>query len=155
MNKLISLGSRPAIPTQRWLVALSAFIINSSVICVYVEPTATATILPQSLTIEQSRPSLPGNLALNRDQYENITLINREFSQQIKNILTEKQLEKLTTTLSKGLTLKLALQNLTLSPEQLNRLRVALRSAQTKIEKVLTTEQLEYIRQLQENVSQQ
>lgn len=155
MTKSISLGSRPAISMQRWLVALSAFTINLSVICAYVKPTATATILDRSLTIEQSRPSLPGKLALNRDQYENIALINRELSQQIKNILTEKQLENVTANLSQGLTLKFALHNLTLSSEQLNRLHMALRSAQTKIEKVLTTEQLEYIRQLQENLSQQ
>ena len=118
-------------------------------------PQATATFLSQSLTIEQSIPSLPGEFALNRTQQENIVLINRELSREIKSILTPKQLENFTATLSEGLSLRLALQNLSLSPQQSEQLRQALKSAQIKIQQVLTPEQLDYIKQHQQRHRQQ
>ena len=64
--------------------------------------------------------------------------------------MTSKQLENFTSTLSEGLSLKLALQNLSLSPQQSEQLRQALKSAQSKIQQVLTPEQLEYIKQQQQ-----
>ena len=82
-------------------------------------------------------------------------LINRELSREIKSILTPKQLENFTATLSEGLSLRLALQNLSLSPQQSEQLRQALKSAQIKIQQVLTPEQLDYIKQHQQRHRQQ
>ncbi|MEL6930901.1 MAG: hypothetical protein AAFO95_20080 [Cyanobacteria bacterium J06600_6] len=151
------------ISMQRQLVALLPLVISSSIMAGYIGQKAMplasfaiATIpIFQSLTIEQSIPSLPGKLALNRTQQENIVSINQELTQQIENILTTEQLQNFTATLSEGLTLKFALQDLALSPEQSNLLRTALKSAQMKIQQVLTPKQLEYIQQQYKNRDRQ
>ena len=103
------------------------------------------------LTVEHSIPSLPGKLALNETQKENILKINLAFNQKIHEILTLEQLQQFTAALTGGLTLLPALNTLSLTGEQKNKLRMALISAQQQIEQVLTPEQLEYVRQQQEN----
>ncbi len=111
-----------------------------------------ATLLRQKPpSTDRSIPSLPGKLALNATQKESIVQINRAFNHKIHEILTTEQLQQFTAAFNSGLTLLTALNNLSLTDEQKNQLRMALRSAQSQVEKLLTPEQLEYIRQQYEN----
>lgn len=140
------------ISTQRQLITLLTLVIGSTALIVYLKQRAIATETRYNPPhVEQSMPSLPGKLALNQSQQESIVLINQKLSQQIEEILTDEQLQNFTATISQGLTLKFALQALSLSSEQSDRLHIALKSARKEIEQVLTPEQLEYIRQQHRN----
>lgn len=131
---------------QPRLTVLCALALGSAMGTVYIEQSAIATETRyQPPSVEQSIPSLPGKLALSKSQQENIVSINRELSQQIKQILTDEQLKQFLATMDRGFTLKFALQELALSPEQSNQLGTIIRSARKEIEQVLTPEQLDYI----------
>ena len=133
--------------TQRQLIALLALVIGFTVLTVYLRQRAVAIVLQdRPLTVKQSIPSLPGKLALDETQKENIISINRNLSQQIQSILTLEQLQYFTAIVSQGLNLQSALQDLPLTSEQADRLQLAVKSAQQQIEQVLTPEQIEYIR---------
>ncbi len=133
--------------TQRQLIALLALVIGSTVLTVYLRQRAIAIVLQdRPLTVKQSIPSLPGKLALDETQKENIVSINRKLSQQIQEILTLEQLQYFTAIVSQGLNLQSALQDLPLTSEQAARLNLALKLAQQQIQQVLTPEQIEYIR---------
>ena len=142
------------ISRQRQLMVLLASVINSKVaiahvsIVNYLEQQAIA-IVPkhQSLTVDRSLPSLPGKLALNKIQKENILKINQVFNQKIQTILTLEQLQKFSAALANGLTLLPALNTLSLTKEQKSELQLALKSAQRQVEQVLTPEQLQYVRE--------
>ena len=133
--------------TQRQLIALLALVIGFTVLTVYLRQRAVAIVLQdRPLTVKQSIPSLPGKLALDETQKENIISINRNLSQQIQSILTLEQLQYFTAIVSQGLNLQSALQDLPLTSEQADRLQLAVNSAHQQIEQVLTPEQIEYIR---------
>ena len=69
-------------------------------------------------SIDNSVPTLPGDLALNKTQKQEIFEINRILGQEIQQILTEDQLQQLISGLSNGLSLLPALSSLTLTQEQ-------------------------------------
>ena len=110
-------------------------------------PTIAAVERQNFFSTNNSVSVLPDNLALNKTQKQNITKINRRLSQEIQTILTQEQLQQLLTELSNGLALLPVLSNLALTPEQKKQLQTALYSAQIRIKRVLTPQQLKYIRQ--------
>ena len=145
---------------QLKLVSVLALFFGSTFIAAHiassgyiVQPTI-ATVSRQELSspkVEHSIPSLPGKLALNESQKESIVQINRAFTHTIYKILTVEQLKQFRASLARGLTLRPALKTLYLTREQQNKVQIALKSAQKQIEKVLSPEQLQYIRRQHTN----
>ena len=139
------------ISRKRQLFFVLASVIGYGSVITYVlfncfELQAIATVpRQQSLTIDRPLPSLPGELALDEIQKENILKINQVFDQKIHQILSLEQLQQFTAAIANGLGLLPALDTLSLTTKQKSELRLALKSAQSQVEQVLTPEQLEYV----------
>ncbi|WP_019505603.1 hypothetical protein [Pleurocapsa sp. PCC 7319] len=141
---------------QLKLVSLIALVFGTTFVTAHiassgyiVQPTI-ATVSRQSPApprVDHSIPSLPGKLALNESQQKSIVQINRKFTHKIHEILTVRQLQQFRTSLARGLTLHPALNTLSLTSKQQNKLRIALQLAQRQIQQVLTPAQLQYIKQ--------
>lgn len=142
------------IPRERKLVSLLILILFVTIFTIDVSTaksgfqSATAAGQQSSFFgVDDSLPSLPGNLALNETQAKIIIKINRALRQEIQQIFTPKQLQQFASAIASGLTFSSALSILSLSEKQKDRLRIVLYSAQSQMERVLTPKQLEYIRQ--------
>jgi hypothetical protein len=137
------------------LILISAVFIGSSLVTAYhlvgdPRNKAIAIVPDRSMTVQQSIPSLPGKLALNPSQKDNILKINLTFNRSIYQILTVKQLQQFSLAMSDGLPLFPALNTLSLTCEQEKKIWLALGMAQGQIQGVLTPEQLEYVKRKQE-----
>jgi hypothetical protein len=100
---------------------------------------------------DNSLPSLPGKLALSQAQQEQIIKIKWEANVRAYQILNIEQQKELKNALERGLHLSLALNVISISTEQKNKLLNVFHFAQEQIKKILTPEQLDYIQQLQKN----
>jgi hypothetical protein len=102
---------------------------------------------------DNSLPSLPGKLALSQAQQEQIIKIKWEANVRAYQILNIEQQKELKNALERGLHLSLALNVISISTEQKNKLLNVFHFAQEQIKKILTPEQLDYIQQLQKTNS--
>jgi hypothetical protein len=100
---------------------------------------------------DNSLPSLPGKLALSQAQQEQIIKIKWGANVRAYQILNIEQQKELKNALERGLHLSLALNVISISTEQKNKLLNIFHFAQEQIKKILTPEQLDYIQQLQKN----
>ena len=146
------------VSNKQKLFSLSTFILSLVVLTLSVLPrysflsaishSAIAAVGQQDIFgINNSVPTLPGNLALSNTQQQKILEINQILSQEIQAILTQEQIQKLALGVSRGLALLPALNKLTLAQEQKKQLQTAIYSALTQMHRVLTPRQLKYIRQ--------